>query len=209
MCELNSNLLKKINFISNSWVKENILINEGGAVRISYDSFRNIFNKSHLFSIRIVGKIIQTVGGNEYPPKRKKTFKLISSMFEKEFKSKSLGNVIISQRNNNFFFVRENRNLNYEVNIKENKCYLIDGRFLVFSQLPGKLFINHHKINMTINPKSPFNELNYQINKTIPCLQTLEGKTIRPHLKTIEQNSVINQSKENCFNLYLINRILI
>ena len=39
----------------------------------------NIFEKSFLFAVRIVGKIIQTVGGNDYAPKRKKTSHLISS----------------------------------------------------------------------------------------------------------------------------------
>ena len=111
---LNSSLLNKTNFYFSSWYANNILIYEGGAVRVNYDSLKYIFENSLLFTIRIVGKIIQTVGGNEYAPKRKKTCDLISFMFTKNFKKKSLGNVNISLSQGNLFFIRENRNLNFE-----------------------------------------------------------------------------------------------
>ena len=82
---LNSNLLIKTDYFFNSWFNKNIIIHEGGAVRVDYESLRNIFEKSFLFAVRIVGKIIQTVGGNEYAPKRKKTSHLISFIFTKSF----------------------------------------------------------------------------------------------------------------------------
>ena len=135
---LNSNLLKKTDYFFNSWFNKNILIHEGGAVRVNYESLRNIFEKSFLFAIRIVGKIIQTVGGNEYAPKRKKTSDLISFLFTKNFKKKSLGNVNISLSQGNLFFIRENRNLNFGLNIKQNKYYIFDGRFLVKSSFLRK-----------------------------------------------------------------------
>ena len=48
------------------------------------------------------------------------------------------------------------------------------------------------------------------INKTIPCLQTLEGKLVKPHLNIINQKNNSNESiKSNSFGLYLINRVLI
>ena len=48
------------------------------------------------------------------------------------------------------------------------------------------------------------------INKTIPCLQTLEGKLVKPHLYIINQKNNSNESiKSNSFGLYLINRVLI
>ena len=49
-----------------------------------------IFQKSELFAINIVGKIIQTVGGKEFPPKRKKTYNVIHSIFINNVKNKHI-----------------------------------------------------------------------------------------------------------------------
>ena len=48
------------------------------------------------------------------------------------------------------------------------------------------------------------------INKSIPYLQTLEGKNITPHLNIIDENSNIYKNLDNKpFSLYLINRVLV
>ena len=206
---LNSSLLNKTNFYFSSWYANNILIHEGGAVRVNYDSLKYIFENSLLFTIRIVGKIIQTVGGNEYAPKRKKTCDLISFLFTKNFKKKSLGNVNISLSQGNLFFIRENRNLNFGLNIKKNKYYIFDGRFLVQSPFAGKLIKCNNSDLSIINNTNPFYKYGYCINNTIPYLETLEGKTIKPHLKIINQNSKLNVAESDHFSLYLLNRILV
>ncbi len=208
---LNSNLLKKIIFIFNKWGKKNILIYKGGAVRIKFEVLKNFLNNSQFFSIRIIGKIIQTVGGKEYPPKRKKTFELISSIInKKQFHKKCLGNVCIALSNGYLYFFRENRNLSFDINIKKNTCYIFDGRFLVFSTISGKLIKSNNSNLSSITYKNPFYKYINQINNTIPYLQTLEGKTLKPHLSIINQNSNFNDSHKNeRFNLYLIDRILV
>ena len=206
---LNSNLLKKTDYLFNSWFYKNIIIHEGGAVRVDYESLRNVFEKSFLFAVRIVGKIIQTVGGNEYSPKRKKTFNVVSSIFSNEFKKKSLGNVDISLRKGFLFFIRENRNLNFGLNIKQNKYFIFDGRFLIKSSIAGKLVKCSYSNLMFIDNKNPFFEYGHLINNTIPYLETLEGKTIKPHLRIINKNSIPNNIKDDSFSIYLINRILV
>jgi len=206
---LNSSLLKKTNYFLNSWYNKNIIIFEGGAVRVDYASLKNIFDISLLFTVRIVGKIIQTVGGNEYAPKRKKTTDLISFLFTKKFKKKSLGNVNISLRQGFLFFIRENRNLNFGLNIEQNKYYIFDGRFLVRSPVSGKLVKYNDGELSVIDNTSPFFEYGHWINNTIPYLETLEGKTIKPHIRIINQNSKLNITENNCFSLYLFNRILV
>ena len=206
---LNSSLLNKTNYYFSSWSANNILIHEGGAIRVNYESLRYIFEKSFLFTIRIVGKIIQTVGGNEYAPKRKKTYNLISFMFTKNFKKKSLGNVNIFLSQGNLFFIRENRNLNFGVNIQKNKYYIFDGRFIVKSPLAGKLVKCTNSDLSVIDITSPFNKYSYLINNTIPYLETLEGETIKPHLFIINQNSKLNVAENVYFSLYLLNRILV
>ena len=207
---LNCKLLKKTISTFNSWGKNNILINEGGAVRIKYENLLDIFNNSHFFSIRLIGKIIQTIGGNEYPPKRKKTLKLILSIINQKFHKKCLGNVCVVFSTGYLYFFRENRNLNFNINIKENKFYIFDGRFLVFSSIPGKLIKSVNSDLFSIDNKNPFHKYNIQINNTIPYLKTLEGKTIKPHLNIIRQNSTLNDNHKNDrFSLYLIDRILV
>ncbi len=210
LSNLNSNLLKKTELIFNSWAKNNILINEGGAVRVNYESLKIIFDKSYLFSIKIIGKIIQTVGGKEYPPKRKKTLDLIHSIFSPQFKNKTLGNVNIFFCRGYLFFLRENRNLNFDVKIKKNKYCIFDGRFLVLSSTSGKLIKRDNTHTLLTDQKNPFYGYIDRINNTIPYLKTLEGKTIEPYLNIMKQNSILNDNyKNNCFNLYLVDRILI
>ena len=206
---LNSNLLKKTDYFFNSWSDKNIIIHEGGAVRVDHASLRNIFEKSFLFALRIVGKIIQTVGGNEYAPKRKKTSDLISFLFAEKFKKKSLGNVNIFLNQGYLFFIRENRNLNFGLKIQQNKHYIFDGRFLIISSLAGKLVRCNNSDLVKIDNKSPFYKYGYWINNTIPYLETLEGKTIKPHLNINKQNPKINVAENDCFSLYLLNRILV
>ena len=208
---LSSNLLNKTDFVFNSWAKKNILVSEIGAVRVNYQSLKTIFDRSNTLSVRIIGKIIQTVGGNEYPPKRKKTFDLLSSIFSVKFNKKTLGNVNILLSLNYIYFLRENRNLNYAVDIQKDKYHLFDGRFLVVSPIPGKLIKCCYETDcISLNKNNPFKKYNARINNTIPYLKTLEGKTIKPHLNIMKQNSVLyDRCKKNCFSLYFIDRILI
>ena len=206
---LNSILLKKTNNFFNFWSNKNIIIHEGGAVRVDYESLRNVYEKSLLFTVRIVGKIIQTVGGNEYAPKRKKTTDLILSFFKKKIKKKSLGNVNIFLNQGYLFFIRENRNLNFDFYIKKNKYYIFDGRFLVKSSFEGKLVKYNSNDLVFTDSENPFYEYGYWINKTIPFLETLEGKTVKPYLYPIGQNLQLSCVKNKCFTLYLLNRILV
>ncbi len=206
---LNSNLLIKTDYFFNSWFNKNIIIHEGGAVRANYDSLRDIFEKSFLFTVRIVGKIIQTVGGKDYAPKRKKTSQLIFSLFTKNIKKKSLGNVNVFKCQGYIFFIRENRNLSFGLKIQQNKYYIFDGRFLVKSSISGKLVKCKNNSLDLIDNKNPFYKYGCYINNSIPYLETLEGQTIKPHLYIINQKSLLNIVKNDYFSLYLLNRILV
>lgn len=206
---LNDKLIKKTDYFFSRWFNKNIIIHESGAVRVDYKSMKNIFEKSLLFSIRIFGKIIQTVGGSEYAPKRKKTSYLVLSLFTEKVKKKSLGNVNISLNQGYLFFIRENRNLNFGLKIKPNNYYIFDGRFIVKSSLEGRLVKCNNSDVEVIDNKDPFYEYVHLINNSIPHLKTLEGKTIKPYLNIIKHNSTSNNVNNKCFCIYLINRILV
>ena len=77
------------------------------------------------------------------------------------------------------------------------------------SSLAGKLVNYNNDDLLIIDNENPFYEYGHWINNTIPYLETLEGKTIKPHLEIIKQNSIPNNVKDEGFSLYLFNRILI
>ena len=141
--------------------------------------------------------------------KEKKTSYLISSLFTKNFKKKSLGNVNVSICQGYIFFIRENRNLNFGLKIQQNKYYIFDGRFLVKSSISGKLVKYNNNDLALIDNNDPFYKYSCWINNSIPYLETLEGKTIKPHLYIINQKSKLNIVTNECFSLYLLNRILV
>ena len=206
----NSKLIKKIKFIFMEWVEQNILIDKTGSARVNFENLKTIFEKSNIFTISIVGKIIQTIGGNEFPPKRKQTYDLICSMLFNNFNNKTLGNVKIFIKNNYLFFIRENRNLKVKMKIIKGKTYLFDGRFLIISNKSGNLISSFGNNLNIINNQSPFYKYKHIINKSIPCLQTLEGTSITPHLRVIDINTEINKNLDNIpFSLYLINRVFV
>ena len=203
-------LVTKINFLFEHWLEQNVLVDKCGVIRVNYKSALTLFKKSDLYCIKFFSKIIQTVGGKKYPPKRKQIYELIKALFTNDFKKQTLGNVYIFYNKNYIFFIREKRHLNFNFNITVNKKYIFDGRFILISDVPGKLICSE-KINYNnILANSPFFEFKNLINKTIPCLQTLEGKLIKPHLNIMNIKFNSNDSvKDNSFRLYLINRVLI
>ncbi len=206
----NTVLIKKIKFFFTDWASQNILIDKTGAARVNLENIKLIFEKSNLFTINIIGKIIQTVGGKEFPPKRKKTYDLIRTLFYCNFKNKTLGNVKIFQKNNYLFFVRELRNLNFNIKIKKDKTHIFDGRFIIVSSKSGNL-ISSCKNNISrLSDKNPFFKYRDIINNTIPCLRTLEGSCIKPHLCIVDVNSDINKNlSQKPFSLYLMNKLLV
>ena len=203
-------LLININIVFENWLKQNILIDECGVVRVNYKNLKLLFKQSDLFCISLFSRILLTVGGKSYPPKRKKIYEVIKSLLICDLKKRTLGNVCISLKNNFIYFLREKRHLNYNFEIKKNKKYIFDGRYVIFSNVDGKL-VSSENINFNVVPEnSPFYEFKKLINKTIPCLQTLEGKLLKPHLNIIDTKLYHHRNlKHGAFKLYLVNRVLI
>jgi len=207
---LNKQLLKKIHSIFIKWVQNNILIDNRGAIRVDFKKLQNIFERSNLFTISVFGKIIKTVGGNEFSPKKEKTLNCLNVIFSLSFKNTNLGNVNIFLKNKYLFFIRENRNITFKAEIRKNKKYIFDGRFLLTSKHSGNLI----KSNITdldyVNTDYAFVEYKNEINNVIPFMFTLEGTTIRPYFNRVDLKS---DNKVNCdynpFHLCLINRLLI
>ena len=178
---LNKQLLLKINKIFSKWVHNNILIDNRGAIRVDFKNLQNIFEKSNLFTISIFGRIIKTVGGKEYAPKREKTLNCLKHIFSPVFKNTNLGNVKISLKKSYLFFTRENRNINFDIEIIKNKKYIFDGRFFLTSKYSGNLISSEFHNFENVKNNNPFAECENDINSTIPFMSTLEGATIKPY----------------------------
>ena len=203
-------LLNNINIVFENWLKQNILVDGCGVVRVNCESLKLLFKQSDIFCVSLFSKILLTVGGKSYPPKRKKVCEVIKSLLICDFKKRTLGNVCISLKNNFIYFLREKRHLNYNFEIKKNKKYIFDSRYIIISNVEGKL-VSSENIKFNVVPaNSPFYEFKKLINATIPCLQTLEGKLLKPHLNIIDNKLKHHGNlKYDAFKLYLINRVLI
>ena len=207
---LNKKLLELINPFFMKWTEENILIDKRGAVKINLKNLKLLFYKSNQVSIKILGKIIQMVGGKEYPPKKKKTLNLIQAIFKINFKSKSLGNANVYLEENFILFIRERRNLCFNMKIIKNKYYVFDGRFLLFSNVSGTLVQNTKKYFDIYDQKNIFVKYKDQINNSLPIIKTLEGESISPHLNIMKDIAFKKESiKDGSFGLYLMNKLLV
>jgi tRNA(Ile)-lysidine synthase len=179
---LNKKLLELINPCFIKWIEENIFIDKRGAVKINLKNLKLLFYKSNQVSIKILGKIIQMVGGKEYSPKKRKTLNLIQSIFKINFKSKSLGNVNVYLEEKFILFIRERRNLCFNMKIIKNKYYVFDGRFLLVSNVSGTIAKNTKNYFDIEDKKSIFVKYKDQINNSLPIIKTLEGESVSPHL---------------------------
>ena len=203
---LNKQLLLKINKIFSKWVHNNILIDNRGAIRVDFKNLQNIFEKSNLFTISIFGRIIKTVGGKEYAPKREKTLNCLKHIFSPVFKNTNLGNVKISLKKSYLFFTRENRNINFDIEIIKNKKYIFDGRFFLTSKYSGNLISSEFHNFESVKNNNPFAECEDDINSTIPFMSTLEGATIKPYFNIYSSKSNIKTNPEGkSYELSLIN----
>jgi hypothetical protein len=108
------------------------------------------------------------------------------------------------------FFIRENRNIDFDIKIIENKYYIFDGRFLLTSKYSGNLIKSNIKSFDYVNTDNAFVDYKDEINNTIPFMFTLEGTTVRPYFNIVDLKSENKVNFDyNSFGLCLINRLLI
>lgn len=207
---LNKKLISIVNPCFLKWCEENVIIDKSGAARINFYNLKILFNRSQSVSIHVLGKILKIIGGKEFSPKRKKTLNLLLSILNVSFKKISLGNVNLQLNGDFLFLIREERNLFFDIKISKNRYYTFDGRFLIFSKVSGKIIKDVNCESNNIIQENIFYQYKNQINYTLPIIETLEGKHIKPHLCIISEDGIEKEKiKNGFFGLYLINRLLI
>ena len=90
----------------------------------------------------------------------------------------------------------------------KDKKYIFDGRFLLTSKKSGNLFKSQIKYFDSLKIDNAFDDYNDDINKTIPLMSTLEGKTLRPHFNSSVRSECKINIEYNSFDLCFINRLL-
>ena len=198
---------KCINRYEDIWKNQNVIYYSYGSISINYDNLFLIFKKNEVFGSYIFGKLIKNVGGNDFLPRKLKLIKKLNDFFNGKFNKFTINNVVIFKKLNCISLVRENRNIQYGLEIIKDKIFCFDNRFLILSNFNGTLVSNNNYSNIT-NDFSD-NELmskSYKyINNTIPNLKTLEGRLIKPYLYMVDNKNInYNLKIKSDFDLIFI-----
>ena len=203
---ISQRLTKCMNTFENSWRNSNVIYYSHGSISINYENFFSLFKKNNVFSSHVFGKLIKNVGGNDFLPRKLKLIKNLSDFFNNKFNKFTVNNVVIFKKLKCINLVRENRNIQYGLEVFKNKIFFFDNRFVILSKFDGILVSNNDSSNI-LNDFG-YNELmseSYKyINCTIPFLKTLEGKLIKPYLYTIDYENINNLNIVSNFDLIFI-----
>ena len=154
-----------------------------------------------------MGKLIKNVGGNQFLPRKLKLIKNLRDLFNGEFKKFTINNVVIFKKLQCINLIRENRNIQYGLEILKNKILFFDNRFIILSNYDG-IIVSNNECSNFINDlgKNDLMSKSYNyISSTIPNLKTLEGKLIKPYLYMIDIKKVnYNLKIKSDFDLIFI-----
>ena len=199
-------LTKCMNTFENAWKNNNVVYYSHGSISINYENFFSLFKKNDVFSSHVFGKLIKNVGGNDFLPRKIKLIKNLSDFFNNKFNKFTVNNVVIFKKLKCINLIRENRNIQYGLEVFKNKIFFFDNRFVILSKFDGILVANNDSSNI-LNDFG-YNELmsgSYKyINCTIPFLKTLEGKLIKPYLYIIDYEDINNLNIVSNFDLIFI-----
>ncbi len=189
------------------WLIDNVKFYKHGSISANFDEFYKIYKISPNLCNLIFGKLIQKVGGNNFPPKKNKIFEKLNLFFFRKIQKFTLGNVIIFLKFNKIVLIREIRNLLINHYVSSRFPLVFDQRFVIYSKYDGNVLSssNFKTQIINLNNSNLFSSNSNYINKTLPILKTLEGRVIRPYLSTIDKKEIYKQMTLNHdFNLFFI-----
>ena len=194
---ISKRFIRCINEYENIWKNQNAVYYSHGSISINYENFYLIFKKNELFSSYMFGKLIKNVGGNDFSPRKIKLIKNLRDFFYGKLNKFTINNVVIFKKLNCINLIRENRNIRFGLEIKKNKICCFDNRFLILSRFSGTLVFNddHSNILNDFGNNELMSKFYKYINCTIPYLQTLEGKLIKPYLYIMDDKNINNNLK--------------
>ena len=176
-----TNCIKKY---ENLWKNQNVVYYSYGSISINYRNFFLLFKKNEVFSSHILGRLIRNVAGSDFFPRKLKLIKKLRDFFNGKLNKFTINNVVVFKKLNFINLIRENRNIQYRLDIIKNKIFFFDNRFIILSNFSGTLVSNddHSNVINDFNNNELMSKSYKYINSTIPNLKTLEGKLIKPYL---------------------------
>ena len=140
-------------------------------------------------------------------PRKLNLIKKLRDFFNGKINKFTINNVVIFKKLNCINLIRENRNIQFGLEVLKNKTLFFDNRFLILSKFNGILVSNNDPSNI-LNDFCT-NELMSKsygyISSTIPNLKTLEGKIIKPYLYIVENKNInYNLKIKSAYDLIFI-----
>jgi len=189
---ISKRLTKSLNKFENIWKNENVIYYSHGSISIDLENFYLLFKKNVMYSSYQLGKLIKNVGGNDFLPRKLNLIKKLRDFFNGKTNKFTINNVVIFKKLKSINLIRENRNIQFELEVFKNKILFFDNRFLILSKFNGLLVSNndHSKIFNDFGYNELMSKSYRYISSTIPNLKTLEGKIIKPYLYIIDNKNV-------------------
>ena len=194
---ISKRLTKSLNKFENIWRKDNVKFYAHGSISIDLENFFLLFKKNDIFSSYQLGKLIKNVGGNDFLPKKLNLIEKLKDTFNGKINKFTINNVVIFKTLKSINLIRENRNIQYGLEIFKNKILFFDNRFVILSKFNGILVSNedHSNILNDFDNDELMSKSSRYISSTIPNLKTLEGKIIKPYLYIVDNKNINNSLK--------------
>ena len=194
---ISKRLTKSLNKFENIWRKDNVKFYPHGSISIDLENFFLLFKKNDIFSSYQLGKLIKNVGGSDFLPRKLNLIEKLKDTFNGKINKFTINNVLIFKTLKSINLIRENRNIQYGLEIFKNKIFFFDNRFVILSKFNGTLVSNddHSNILNDFDNDELMSKSSRYISSTIPNLKTLEGKIIRPYLYIVDNKNINNSLK--------------
>ena len=164
-------------------------------------------------SLRLLSKVLKTIGGRDYPPRHKKLKALLNTLKKPKFLGKTLSGVIMFQISKGcIIFTREPKGIPDEINITKLKTYQWDNRFLMeVGEISGKVVpidesVVKYIVRVIPDIKERFlaifdhHQLRDRVLPSLPCIIDDNGKLILPDFLLSELNGANLDSFSAVFN---------
>ena len=192
LSNISKRLIKTLNKYENIWKNKHVTYYSHGSISIDFENFFLLFKKNEIFSSYQLGKLIKNVGGNDFLPRKLNLIKKLRDFCNGKLNKFTINNVVIFKKLKHINLIRENRNIQYGLEIFKDKIFFFDNRFVILSKFNGILVSNndHSSFLNDLNNNELMSKSYKYISSTIPNLKTLEGKLIKPYLYIVENKNI-------------------
>jgi hypothetical protein len=203
---------KYFDYHTHSFFISNISVEKEGYIKINK---KNFIMLPEFLNLRILNKVIMSLGHNTYPLRSKTLFRISKILLKDNFSVISAGGCLIANNKSYILIIREyNKIKSLKLTIPKGKQAIWDRKLIITNlsdsfkisitplgkELTDKSFIDFYNSNKKYSKKLPF-----IIKKTLPVIKTLEGLIYIPHLNIYNDKNAKNLiSLENIdyYNFY-------